>query len=253
MKICVLLNTYNSEEYVWYVLKSIYDFVERIVVIDGAFKKTMPSKYSTDRTKQIILGFDDPKLKIIFLSAHSESQLIQRGLVFQYTQGMDWLFLVDDDEVYKSRDLKQLRKFLKKTKEYCFKIRGFNFVNSFEWMYITDNMRVWKITSDMKFIGPNNIEKQGYKSLFDREKAKVIPKIVRYHYSYVRDLSRLSIKRKQVFNYQKNKKFPWYQEGKFVGRKEWNQKKFTGSHPAIMKNHPYKEKIWNGKSSTPNG
>ena len=239
MNILAQICVYNSEEYIWYVLKSIYDHVDRIVVIDGAFRDAMPSKYSTDRTSSIVQGFEDPAKKIIYLKSHSSSQNDQRNKIFDFTAGMDYLFLCDDDEIYKSRDLQRLRKFLKSAEQDAFRIRGYNFVNSFEWYYKTDNMRVWRIIDGMKFKGPNTII-----PYLKTQSFPVIRRVIRYHYSYVRDVARLNIKRKQIDEFQRGKDFPWSKNGRFVKRTAWRREKFTGSHPEIMQNHPYRNKVW---------
>jgi glycosyltransferase involved in cell wall biosynthesis len=225
------------------VLKSIYFHVDRIVVIDGAFRDDMPSKFSTDRTSSIVQGFDDSLKKVVYIKAHSSSQNEQRNRIFDFTSGMDWLLLIDDDEIYSETCLLRIRRFLNSTKDNAFRIKGYNFVNSFDWYYETANMRVWRIVEGMKFKGPNTIIPYH----LNTKSAPVIPRVVRYHYSYVRDVSRLEIKRKQIGEFQHAHLFPWRRDGEFVYRESWNRKRFTGKHPAVMENHPYRSREWNPK------
>jgi hypothetical protein len=247
MQIVAQLNVYNSELYLWQVLKSIYGFADRIVIIDGSFKKTIRPEYSTDKTSQIVEGFDDKDNKIVYIKTFSESQNEQRSKVFEYTKGMDWLMIVDDDEILVKKDLKRIRKHLENTNENCFRLVGYNFVNSFDWYYQTENMRIWKIVDNMVFIGSNSIELTDNDSYFDNKNATIIPKVIRYHYSYVRKPSRLAIKQKQTREYQSGHKFPWVRDDQFVHRDSWKRKKFHGCHPTILKGHPCNKIKWEPK------
>jgi len=77
----VLLNVYNSDEYLEQVLKSIYWFPRLIVIIDGAYSRKMPSHHSTDGTQKIVETFPDPDKKIVYKRTWSTSQREQRSKV----------------------------------------------------------------------------------------------------------------------------------------------------------------------------
>lgn len=241
MKICTLTNTYNSEEYLWYLLKSIYDFSDRLVTIDGAFNHKMPSPISTDQTDVIVRSFPDPKKKIVYRRESANSQIEQRSKVFKYTKGFDWLFLIDDDEIYKSKDLKRLRELLVKARRNAYRIGGYTFFNSFNWYRYVADPRIWRILPRMQFIGSNNIRWE--KGIYDRSKMVVIPEIMKYHYSYVRSVARAGIRRAQTavkhYPYTVDKKGFFVRPG-ILG----NLRKFTGEHPEIMQNHPYRKRVW---------
>jgi len=241
MKICTLTNTYNSEEYLQYVLKSIYDFSDLLVIIDGAFNKKMPSELSTDKTDRIVKSFPNPKKKIRYERGAARNQLEQRGKVFKYLKGFDWLMIVDDDEIYKSEDLKRIRQFLSKAKDDAYKIRGFTFFNSFDWYRHVADPRIWRVKPGMRFVGSNNL--RGKRAKYDRNKMKAVPGVMKYHYSYVRSVKRFNIRIRQT----KVKKYPYKVKGKFFIRKDIHFKRFTGEHPAIMKNHPYRKIKWSPK------
>ena len=238
MKICTLTNTYNSEEYLWYVLKSIYGFSDQLVLIDGAFNAKMPSFLSTDRTDKVVKSFPDPQRKIRYERGPAKTQLEQRGKVFKYLKGFDWLMIVDDDEVYKSEDLKKIRQFLAKAREDAFRIRGFTFFNSFDWYRHVADPRIWRVKPGMRFIGSNNL--QGKNARYDRNEMKAVPNVMKYHYSYVRNPERLAIRKNQA-----KVKYPYEVKDKFFVRRDISWKKFTGEHPEIMQNHPYRKQVWN--------
>lgn len=241
MKICTLTNTYNSEEYLWYVLRSIYDFSDQLVIIDGAFNAKMPSLLSTDRTDKVVKSFPDPQRKIRYERGPARTQLEQRGKVFKYLKGFDWLMIVDDDEICKPEDLKRLREFLAKARDDAFRIGGFTFFNSFDWYRWVADPRLWRVKQGMRFVGSNNL--RGKKANYDRNKMEVIPGVVKYHYSYVRNPKRLAIRKNQA-----KVKYPYKVEGKFFVRDGIDFRKFTGQHPKIMEKHPYRKIKWSPKS-----
>jgi len=237
LKICTLTNTYNSQEYLWYALKSIYDWTDLLVVIDGAFNDRMPSRISSDQTTAIVKKFPDFEKKIRFEVGAGSNQLEQRGKVLKYLKGFDWLFIVDDDEIYKPEDLKKLRQFLSNTKDDAFKIGGFTFFNSFDWYRWVADPRLWRVKANMKFVGSNNLV--GHHAKYDRNKMKVVPGIAKYHYSYVRDVKRWNIRIEQT-----KVEYPYTVEGRFFVRKGVSFRKFKGEHPEIMENHPYRKIKW---------
>jgi len=245
MKNCVvLLNVYNSEEYLEYVLKSIYWFPRLIVVIDGAYSEKMPSHYSTDKTREIIESFPDPDKKIIYKRTWSKTQTEQRGKGLGYLEPNDWLFLVDDDEVYKEADLMRLKEFLTTTaKKDNYKLGSYTFINSFGWWrYITDP-RLFRSKPNMAFIGSNNLT-------WDNGKKKyggflTVPEVMRYHYSYVRNNRRLDIKKIQTAV----KNYPYAKHGRFFVREDLTPVPFEGEHPEIMKTHPYAKITWHPRQS----
>lgn len=239
MKICTLTNTYNSEEYLWYVLKSIYDWSDFLVIIDGAFNSRIPYPVSQDQTETIIKNFLDPKNKIRFERGAARSQIEQRQKAVKYLRGYDWLFLVDDDEIYKQEELRNLRAFLAKTKEDAFKIGGFTFFNSFEWYRWVADPRVWRVKPGMQFIGSNNLTGKDAKYL--REEMEVVPSVRKYHYSYVRSVKRFHIRVRQT----KMKVYPYKVDGKFFVRENVKFRHFEGEHPKIMAKHPYRKIKWN--------
>ena len=68
----------------------------------------MPSKYSTDGTRKIIESFPDPDGKIIYERAFSETQNEQRSKGLKYLKEGQWLMILDDDEIYKKKDLSKI-------------------------------------------------------------------------------------------------------------------------------------------------
>lgn len=244
IKICSLTNVYNSEEYLEYTLKSIYNWMDQMVIIDGRFNKKMPTELSTDNTDKIVTSFPDPDKKIIYLREPATKQTRQRDKVFRFTKGFDFLFICDDDEVYKPEHLRNLRRFLRRTKKDGFKIGGYTFFNSFDWYRYVADPRIWRIKPGMYFVGSNNIYRKN--GIYDRSKMQIIPGILKYHYSYVRKPNRVKIRRHQT----SMKRYPYHidEQGYFIrpeiikNLRLFNEK---DTHPEILKGHPYRSRIWN--------
>lgn len=240
----ILLNVYNSEEYLEYVLKSIYQFPRQIVVIDGAYSRKMSSHYSTDKTREIIETFPDPDKKIIYKRTWSTSQREQRSKGIKYLKEKDWLMICDDDEIYKKQDLIHLRDFLTSVaKKDNYWIGSYTFINSFDWYRWITSPRLFRYKPGMAFTGSNSLT-------WDNGKKKyrgriTVPNVIRYHYSYVRNNRRLKIRQIQTaVNH-----YPYEKCGRFFRRKDINPVGFTGIHPKIMKSHPYAKITWHPKLS----
>lgn len=242
--IMVLMNVFNSEEYLWYALKSIYNFPPKIVIIDGAFSEKMPSKYSTDGTRKIIESFPDPDKKIIYERTWSKTQKEQRSKGLRHLRERHWLFIFDDDEIYKKKDLENLKIFLEKeARKDSYYIGSYTFINSFEWCRYIPSPRIFRWKPGMAFIGSNNLTwnygKEKYKGII------TIPDVLRYHYSYVRNNKRLEIRKIQT----SHARYPYEKHGRFFSRKDIYPVKFQHTHPEIMRDHPYAKITWHPKES----
>jgi len=240
MKVTVQMNVYNAEDYLFYSLSSIYDFADRIVIIDGAFNERMPTPFSTDRTGEIIEGFPDKEKKIVYRTTSSKTQIEQRNKGLEYAIG-DWLFLVDYDEVHKKKELSKTKDFLAKAQEDAYYIRAYVFVNSFYKCFETLYPRAFRLKEGIKFSKVNALEhSQG-----EFSPRKPIPDLVMYHYSWIPNVNRLLIKRLQG----KHELPEDFRNGQYIiprarikDNHPWGIKSFKGKHPLIMEKHPYLEK-----------
>jgi len=97
---------HNEEWIVEYALKSTYEFVDKIIVVDGS-----PTGPSTDRTVEIVKSIG-PKIKVI--QGTYKNKLFQRqAYIDEMEKGYDhWCILQDADEVYKKSDIKRLVNYL---------------------------------------------------------------------------------------------------------------------------------------------
>jgi len=240
----VLLNVYNSEEYLEQVLKSIYSFPRLIVIIDGAYSKKMPSHHSTDGTQKIVETFPDPDKKIVYKRTWSTSQRQQRSKGLKYLKEGDWLMICDDDEIYKGEDLIRLKEFLETVaKKDNYWIGSYTFINSFDWYRWITSPRLFRYKPRMAFTGSNSLTWDNGKKKYHGR--LTIPNVTRYHYSYVRNNKRVEIRQIQTAV----SKYPYVKCGRFFTRKDIHPVGFTGTHPEIMQSHPYAKITWHPKLS----
>jgi len=96
----------NEEEYIAPSLESIYDKVDRIIIVEGGNDYAVkagwcgPDKRSTDRTVEIIADFPDPDHKIELISGAWRDKAEQRNAYAKRLREGDWMLLMDGDEVF---------------------------------------------------------------------------------------------------------------------------------------------------------
>jgi len=95
----------NEENWIWYALKSVIDWVDQILVFDTG---------STDKTAEIIKTINDKK--IIFeekgeVNAKTYSKLRQE-MIDKTKEG--WLMILDGDEIWTEEAIKELREGIEK-------------------------------------------------------------------------------------------------------------------------------------------
>jgi len=237
MRITVFICCYNSEAYIKQVLDSIYDFADKIVILNGSYNPKIRPEISLDSTAEIIFNYPDKKKKIYHEVMWSQDEVTHRNRIFFHVIPLiaDWLFIVDDDEVYHKDDLVKLRKFLEEDRPIeGYFIHSLDFVNSFDWYRKNYHRRLFRVQESMKFYGINRVQ-YGKRKYIVRHFAP----IVKYHYSHVCGPEKAKIKLAEI-----NHKSPWrYANGKFM-RDDLRVNPFKGEHPAVMKNHPYRSWKW---------
>ncbi len=107
----------NGVPFIEYSLKSIYDFANEIIIVEGAVEKCMfaanPDGSSTDGTVEFIKSFPDPAGKIKLIQGKWLEKCDMQNEALKRITG-DYVWLIDSDEVYKGEDLEKIRSILKK-------------------------------------------------------------------------------------------------------------------------------------------
>lgn len=118
VRIVQCIQMHNEENFAEAVLGSIYDEVDRIIVIEGAVENRPNSTsdgHSTDRTVEIISNFkaeNDPDNKLIVISINKpwkDLEEMKQTFLDMSIPG-DWMLINDADEFYRPEDIRRLRK-----------------------------------------------------------------------------------------------------------------------------------------------
>jgi len=258
-KIIVSILAYNSETFLKYCLDSIYDFPDKIVIVEGSYGLQRAfGLRSTDDTIAIIKDYPDPKKKITLIHKNGKEHE-HRNEVLKYCSPGDWFFTVHTDEIYKKKDLDNLRQILANDKDTdIFKIPWFEFYYNFhlgiDGTY--SSSRIYRLRKGCRFIRKDSLAtKEGVRYLdmncgfLDRGK------VLMYHYAYIDNV------KKKVIYYGK-RGVRWYNEvftkftletadriykkneeitggcGIHINGEPLVLTEFKGEHPEIMKKHP---------------
>lgn len=250
MKLIAYYAIYNEAEYLSYSLRSIYEHVDKIIIIEGAWRECYlvnGYKRSNDGTLDIIKNFPDPDKKIEVYYHNEDDQLEQRNKIFDYLpREPHWLWLIDGDEVYATEAIEKIKLIIKENhkKKIVFRFKSLTFVNNFKTYYDVEYPRLFKITplcsstrtmlKSYRFSEPNDImvgEKPlGYPPI-NREDIEF------FHYSYCKNKKRFMEKKRERTKLWGN--FAWnLDENGAVVRSGTNLREFTGKHPDVMLEHP---------------
>jgi len=106
---------FNGEPFLHEVLESVYDFAHEIIVVEGPDRNALPMAGSDggsrDRTVEILTGFPDPKGKLRVIRGQWKNKDEQSNRYIQEATG-DYIWEIDDDEVYKPADLEKTERLL---------------------------------------------------------------------------------------------------------------------------------------------
>ena len=252
-KITACYITKNSEEFIAYSIKSIYDMVAKIIVVDNNSK---------DKTLEILknMQFNDPQNKITVISREFQNKTEQRNTYCQMLDGMDFAWIVDSDEVWSGDDLRKVEHLIfgnPQIPSFCF-----NFIDF--WKDLAHVSKgIWETFVGRKsLINLNICGKIKYNThtlpvlVNDGEIPSVFAQdIYFHHYSYVRTDKQIKDKIDYYINtgtpgfeQQKN----WYEKVWLAWDKDsirvekelgthlfgggWSEL-YTGQHPEVMKTH----------------
>jgi glycosyltransferase involved in cell wall biosynthesis len=104
-KIIVHCLVKNEERFIWYALKSVLPFVDKIMVWDTG---------STDNTVEIIKSINSKKINLKFLKSVNATQHtnIRQQMLEQTPKGFTWLMILDGDEIWPETQLKKVIQFI---------------------------------------------------------------------------------------------------------------------------------------------
>lgn len=107
---------FNGSEFLQQVLDSIYNFAYQIIIAEGADQNSLPfanpDGSSTDGTVNLIRNYPDPDRKITLIQGKWKDKTEQSNAWLEHASG-DYIWQIDDDEVYKEEDLLTVDNMLK--------------------------------------------------------------------------------------------------------------------------------------------
>lgn len=248
MQLVAYYSIYNEGDFIEYSLRSIYDHVDRIVIIEGAWKETYEvngNRRSTDDTLKIIKNFPDPDAKISLFKHNEDSQLKQRNALWPHLWSLLGLedkilmLLVDGDEIWPENQIKKLRSTIGEERfdiedKIVYTVDSKTFVNDFYTYTPIRFPRIWILQRDKEydFIEPNRITVNGIDFPY-----KVNLDLCYLHFSYCHSPERFMEKKRE--RTKLHGQFSWELREGLVQKDGVEYQHFPESDlPEFMLSHP---------------
>ena len=260
------IQMHNEEEFAPIVLKSIYDQVDQIIVIEGAVAnrpKSTPDGHSIDNTWAVIEDFKknhDPKKKILSIRIRKPWKNLEelKQTFIDLTNDGDWLIINDADEIYLPHDIERVRRAIELNPHACEFIPTFlHFYRDFQHVYAPaaewqpQHQRIFKRINGMKYNShPIVTLPDGHCSYFSmhlQHRRVLLDNFFIYHYGYARSGMDQIMREKQEY-YKKELAGHGRADIKFDAKaKEWMERSEPTNniltfpldkHPEVMRTHP---------------
>jgi hypothetical protein len=268
---------FDEEDYIEYSVKSIYNFASQIVIVSGSdqftdacinYKNELRDRshprynnipiYIPDNTKteEIIRNFYDPDGKITYFNEGKVLTKIDlRNICIDLlNDSIEWVLIVDGDEVWKEADLNELKSKLKDTKTNIFEV-GFNhfFLDFKHVLHVAVAERVYRNVKGIRYT------KWHTEITFPKDSSRERLNFGFNHYGYVRDLGKLNQKIRYGFLQRKfyysdySKRFKDVDTEILKRERKWFCPSFLkencslydfSEHAEVMRSHPYFKKHW---------
>lgn len=251
MKIVSFLCSFDDCEYLDQTIESFKHFPDKLFIIEGSWKSSQAFKNSKPRSGKetydiINRHVDNERVFLVTANEARERNQRQIGLNLAKQERADWCWMLDSDEVYTRDKLEAMRRILAKSEGqvYGYRVRSYNFINSFSKWYDGNYMRIYKPTPQAEFIMDNDVNFRDI--LRWVPKIETMPESLRFHhYNYVKQNSE-QFWRKMHYQAEQDPSFnqrllPQYgcEQGKYKIPSDIPIYDYVGKHPRIMKEHPY--------------
>lgn len=251
MKKVAFMIVYNDADYVDYAIQSVIDWVDEMIVVEGAFEITMKNgkpPRSDDGTLEILEKWKShPKMTIVHANKKEHKDHYDIGYQWAKTRNADWAILVDSDEVWTKPMMDLMDRAMNRAiqrSEFVkeFRVREYCFINDFSHWYEGLYPRVFRVEKDAFFVYDNEVQ---FKEGRGRHDCCNIGEKNIYHYGYVRHNKRWQMKQDYMFEKDGNPsiKNDYKLEGNsYVIPQDLPIYKFAGKHPELMQKHPFYNK-----------
>jgi glycosyltransferase involved in cell wall biosynthesis len=270
--ITAAIKVLNDGDFIEYCLGSIYDYVDRIDIVEGACRQAAhranPQGESTDTTVEKIKAFPDPQHKIkLVRGAWSSKEEIQAKLL-ELCMGK-WMLYIDADEVLSRKGAEAMRKFCLANQQgeavYARPAKFLNFFHDFQhiaysliptspwYQYgLPHPFLIWRDIPGLNFYAFHTLPRNGlgYYVHWDRmlggdpaytDKQKVLDDVVVYHFGNAKKPSEM--KAKLLFERIRDRN-PTPVEADFwftgVLPPEFMLEEYLEKLPAILDKHPWR-------------
>ena len=255
---------FNEASFLPYSLRSIYPYVDRIDVIEGAIKELHHTANldgsSTDDTVKIIKEFPDPQHKIRLIQGkwHNREEMQTKLLEICDSK---WILFIDGDEVSDSKSMRNMRRFCEANQDgkivYARPTRFYNFWHDFKHIAYSLNplspwaqfglphaFLIWRDIPGLNFAQLHTIPMDGFGvpvSLDDpsyRKHQAVLNNVFMYHFGNAKGT--VNMKAKLLTGHARllgdnTKDDPWFSGEMPV---DMVLERFTGKLPTLLRNHP---------------
>jgi len=251
MKVGVLMNIYNEVEWLPCSLGAVLDWADEIVVVEGAWQVAInvgANPRSTDGTLELLDEFKKKEnITVLHENAADNADQLNKGLEILKQKGVEWLLLVDADEVWQPIHLGVIKNYMKiadKKGIYQYKIHAYNFINSFDNFYDGEMKRIYKVTPGCTFTcTTENMSWPDHNKSVDVGIPQpwfshLPPQFRCFHYTEIRSRKRWELQVSYVKGRNPNDQ---YIKNYYVDKDGFhiftdNFKKFKGIHPEIVRN-----------------
>lgn len=267
------MTVYNEADFVRFALASCVDFVDDVVVVEGAYQETIKcggEPRSTDGTIEAVKGFMETfeemschnigaYFPVHYIEANEQTDKDQRNIGLERIKQVNpdgWLLIIDGDEVYTKENFMMVRNYMKimeKQDKYAAYFKSLTFVGDFEHYTDQEFPRLFRITPECEFTNDNFMRWPDKGVEWKLPHVIKIPYLRFHHYAFCKgvDNERFLLKKKwwetrfgdNYMGTGKSFEYDWYvnEEGK-IRSPNHDIYKYTGRHPEIMKDHPLWEK-----------
>ena len=243
MKKTAFMIVYNDADYVEQAINSVKDWVDEMIIVEGAFQITLDAggqPRSDDGTCDILNKFRGPKVKVVHRNLQEHKDHYNVGYQYAVENGSDWAVLIDSDEVWQKKDRVFADSWMKSSAAKEIRISETCFINDFKTWYPGTYPRIFRCEKGAKFVFDNEVrfsEGRGQHKLFEIPKAQVNV----FHYGYVRRQKRWKLKQDYMWEKDKNPGLKEYglDENKYIIPSDIPIFEFKGNHPESMRSHPF--------------
>jgi len=254
---------FNEASFLGYSLRSIYDYVDHIDIVEGAMKASMTKANSdgssTDDTVKIVKEFPDPQHKIRLLQGKWRDREHMQAKLLEICNSK-WMLYIDGDEVADPESMQNLRSFCEDHQDgnivYARPSRFYNFWHDFKHIAYSLNplspwaqyglphaFLIWRDIPGLNFAQLHTIPIDGLGNVVSldhpayRKRQKVLDNVFIYHFGNAKGVE--SMKYKLTLPHPRlltdAEVDPWF-SGEMPA--DMILEKFDGKLPDMLKSHP---------------